>query len=382
MQQHERRERTGQAEREPPSPFAAVDFERTPFTVAWEVTRACALACVHCRAMAQPQRSPQELTLDECLRVVDQVAEIGGPILVITGGDPFMRPDLWEIVAYARSRGLRVAISPSATRLVTREALERCVEHGVARLHLSLDGPDAALHDAFRGVPGSFLRTMEILDDARAAGLSVQIGTTANRLNLAALPRIAERVEAAGAAMWSVFMLVPTGRGRLDDMISAEEHERVFHWLCDLAEDAPFDVRTTAGMHFRRVVIQRRLAAGQSADSRASLNRSGHTNGMVRAAKGVNDGRGFAFIDHLGNVCPSGFLQVPAGNVRTSTLADVYRDSPLFRALRDTERLRGRCGRCEYRVVCGGSRARAYAVTGDMFAEDPSCVYEPAVHGG
>ncbi len=354
-----------------------VDFDQTPFTVAWEVTRACALACVHCRAEARPRRDPRELTTREAFAVVDQVVEIGGPILVVTGGDPLMRPDLFEILAYAGSRGLRVALSPSATRLVTRKALQRCVDIGLSRIQISLDGPDAEVHDSFRGVEGSYRRTIEILNDARAVGMGVQIGTTASRYNLDTLPQIAERVGECGALMWSVFMLVPTGRGKLDDMVSAEQHERVFNWLYDLSGTAPFDVRTTAGMHYRRVVIQRRAAERQGSAGFLTGAGYSYTDGLERSTKGVNDGSGFAFIDHLGEVCPSGFLQLSGGSVRNRSLAQIYRESRLFRELRDPSRLTGRCGRCEFRGVCGGSRARAYAVTGDMFAEDPSCIYQP-----
>lgn len=358
-------------------PITQVDFERTPFTVAWEVTRACALACAHCRAMAQRRRDPLELSTKAAFRVVDQVVEIGGPILVVTGGDPLMRPDVFEIMAYALSRGLRVALSPSATKLVTAQTLQRCANLGVSRIHISLDGPDAETHDAFRGMRGSYQRTIDILADARAAGLGVQVGTTVSRHNIATLPRIAERVGESDAVMWSVFMLVPTGRAKLEDMVSAQEHEDVFNWLYDLSKTAPFDIRTTAGMHYRRVVIQRRAAERRGGAGFLTGAGYSYTEGMERSAKGVNDGNGFAFIDHRGYVYPSGFLQVSAGNVLQRSLAQIYRASPLFRDLRDPARLRGRCGVCEFRPVCGGSRARAYAVTGDMFAEEPCCVYQP-----
>jgi radical SAM protein with 4Fe4S-binding SPASM domain len=307
------------------------------------VTRACALACVHCRADAQPRRHPRELTTAEAFDVVDQVVEVGRPILVVTGGDPLMREDLFDILARANERGLRVAFSPSATGRCTRQALARARDCGVSRIHISLDGPDPESHDGFRGVRGSFQRTLEILEDVRSLAIPLQVGTTVSRHSIQRLPEIAEIVRAHSAVMWSLLFLVPTGRGRLADMVSAEEHEQVFNWLYDLAGSAPFDVRTTAAMPYRRVVSD-----------------------------------GFAFIDHLGNVCPSGFLQLAAGNVREQSLAEVYRESSLFQALRDRSRLTGKCGACEYRQVCGGSRARAYAVSGDYLASDPSCAYVPA----
>lgn len=377
---------TPRAQPGPPAPggpaYFAVDFDRTPYTVAWEITRACALRCVHCRAVAQPRRDPQELTTSEGFAVIDQVVALGRPILVITGGDPLMRRDVYDLIAYARQRGLRVALSPSATRLVTREALARAQQAGVEMVHVSLDGASAEVHDAFRGVNGSFARTMEILRDALELGLPVQIGTTVCRRNVHDLAAIATHVRAAGVKVWSVFFLVPTGRAQAADMLDAAEHEQTLHWLAAHAEDAPYHVRTTAAPHYRRVVIQRQRAASASSSGEQptwTLTGAGYAfrEGQAPIQKGVNDGKGFCFIDHRGNVCPSGFLQLPAGNVREHSLVELYRDAPLFRALRDTTRLRGKCGRCPFREVCGGSRARAYAVTGDYLAADPSCSYQP-----
>lgn len=368
--------------------FASVDFARTPFTVAWEITRACALACIHCRAEAQPHRDPRELTTAEAFGVIDQIVDIGGPILIITGGDPLMRDDCFDIIERAASRGLRVAFSPSATGRCTRAAIDHARDCGVSRIHISLDGPDAASHDAFRGVRGSFERTMRILQSVQDAGLALQVGTTVSRHSIGRLPEIAARISPFGPVMWSVFFLVPTGRGQVDDMVSPEEHEWAFNWLYDTAKTSPFDIRTTAAMAYRRVVIQRRRAeAGQGAGAHGGATRPSFPNvagagysfqgDMGMSMKGVNDGDGFAFIDHAGNVCPSGFLPLPAGNLRQQPLADIYRDSELFQALRDRTLLTGKCARCEFRPVCGGSRARAYALTGDYLASDPSCAYEP-----
>ena len=357
------------------SPF---DFDRSPFTVAWEVTRACALRCVHCRAVAQPRRHPAELTTEEGLRLVEQVADAGARVLVITGGDPFMRPDIEEFVRHGRELGLRVALSPSATGRVTRERMTRLAEAGVEAVHVSVDGSTAPVHDAFRGVRGSFARTERVLALVRSLGLSLQVGTTVCRRNVHDLAGIADLVRAAGAQVWSVFFLVPTGRAQVDDLLSAEEHEAVLTWLAEFAQSAPFYVRTTAAPQFRRVVLER---AGAGATFGGAAIRTGSA--YVRrpsdptAAIGVNDGKGFCFVDHLGNVCPSGFLQLAAGNVRQQPLAAIYRTSPLFRALRDPDRLGGKCGRCQYRAVCGGSRARAFALTGDYLAADPTCAYDP-----
>ncbi len=363
-------------------PLLEVDFDRTPFTVAWEITRACAYACIHCRAEAQPKRDPRELTTEEGFRLIDQLVEVGGPILVVTGGDPMMRPDMLDLVRYASKSGLRVALAPTATKLVTRQRLEEAKAAGVARVQISLDGSRAEVQDAFRGRPGSFEQTLEILEDVRNVGISLQVGTTVSRYNVDDLAAIADVIARYGAVMWSLFFLVPTGRGRREDMVSADEHERVFNWLYDLSKTAPFDVRTTAAQHYRRVVIQRRRL--EASDAKAGLvTGAGYSfaDGLGQSTRGVNDGNGFAFVSHIGDVCPSGFLPLSGGNVRESSFVDIYRDSSLFRDLRDYTRLKGKCGVCDFRAVCGGSRARAYAVSGDYLESDPYCVYEPSSAG-
>jgi len=364
---------------QPKRPLLEVDFSQTPFTVAWEVTRACAYACIHCRAEAQPKRDPRELTTEEGCRLIDELVEVGRPILIVTGGDPMMRPDLMELIRYASGRGLRVALSPTATKLVTPERLLEASEAGVARIQMSLDGSRPDVQDTFRGRPGSFQRTLEILDDIRSAGISLQVGTTVSRYNVNDLPAIAAIVGEYTAVMWSLFFLVPTGRGKQEDMISAEEHERVFNWLYDLSKTAPFDVRTTAAQHYRRVVIQRRRQEATPSERGLLVTGAGYSfaDGLGQSNRGVNDGNGFAFISHTGDVCPSGFLPLPGGNVREKSFADIYRNSTLFRDLRDHGRLKGKCGVCDFREVCGGSRARAYAVSGDYLESDPYCVYQP-----
>ena len=373
-----------------PSPsYFTVDFNQTPFTLAWEITRACALNCIHCRAEAQKKRNPLELTTEEGLRLIDQIVDIGKPILIVTGGDPLMRRDVYEFLGYAVSKGLRVALSPSATKLVRREILQKVKDAGVHMVHISLDGSTPETHDAFRGFRGSFQRSIEILEDLQALSIPIQIGTTVSRHNLHDLPAMAKLIEQAGITVWSVFFLVPTGRGKISDMLSPTEHEEVYNWLYDLSQKVPFHIRTTAAQAYRRVVIQHtRAAAGPpSADDTAAvrweLTGAGYAfkEGRAPMERGVNDGSGFCFIDHLGNVCPSGFLPLSAGNVRERPLADIYRQAPLFQDLRNPAKLKGKCGVCEFKQVCGGSRARAYGVTGDYLAADPSCTYIPdSVH--
>ncbi len=363
--------------------LAEANFDLAPFTVAWEVTRACAFACRHCRAEAQPQRDPRELTTGEAFHLLDQIKQFGDPILVITGGDPMMRRDLYDIIRYAVQKGLRTALTPTTTRLVTPKALARVKEAGVRRVAISIDGPSAEAHDAFRAFRGSFRLARGIAQNIVAAGLSLQINTTVSRYNLHLLEEMMQLVADLGAVQWSLFFLVPTGRATAADMISPEEHEQVFHWLYGLSREAPFDIKSTAAPAYRRVVIQREREKGRPADVSGKTPRTlagagfRYEDGLDRPARGVNDGRGFCFVSHTGDVCPSGFLPLAAGNVRQQSVVNIYRYAPLFRNLRDPERLKGRCGRCEFRHVCGGSRARAYAVTGDYLASNPSCVHEP-----
>ncbi len=361
--------------------MVTADFNQSPFTLAWEITRACALACMHCRAEAQPRPDPNELTHDEAIGVIDQIREIGNPILVVTGGDPLMRRDVYDLLACAVQKGLRTSLTPSATALVTPKNLAKVRDAGVVRVAVSLDGPTAEVHDRFRGFRGTFDRTRRIMRDVTETGLALQINTTVSRFNMPVLEQMPEIVSEAGAVQWSVFFLVPTGRGKLGDMVTAEDHERTFNWLYDLSREAPFDVKSTAAPAYRRVAIERARAEAEGGGEGPARPLAGagyrFQDGLDRPAMGVNDGNGFAFVSHTGEVCPSGFLPLAAGNVRERPLAEIYRNAPLFLDLRDPAKLKGRCGVCEFRTVCGGSRARAWAVSGDYLAEDPSCVYQP-----
>ena len=362
------------------------DFDLAPFTIAWEVTRACAFACVHCRADAQHTRDPRELTTEEGHRLLDRFKEFGSPIVVFTGGDPMMRRDLFDLIRYATDLGLRASLTPTATALPTIERLKQAMDAGVRRIALSLDAPSPEVHDAFRQVPGSWERTMKILRNAQAVGLSAQINTTVTKLNVHLLPDRVKFVEEVGAVQWSVFFLVPTGRGQIRHMISPEEHERAFHWLYDLSQRGAFDIKATAAPMYRRVAIERKRAHSPSPDQRTEEGAGGwgfqgagfqYADGLNRPVKGVNDGRGFLFVSHLGEIMPSGFLPVSAGNVRETDVVDVYRNHPMFKALRDPDQLKGKCRVCKYRVVCGGQRGRAYALTGDYLESDPACAYQP-----
>ncbi|MFZ5905437.1 MAG: TIGR04053 family radical SAM/SPASM domain-containing protein [Chloroflexota bacterium] len=352
-----------------------VDFDQAPFTIAWEVTRACAYACVHCRADAQHQRDPRELSTDEAKALIERLAAFGNnPILIFTGGDPMMRPDLFELIAYASERGLRCSLTPTATALPTRERLEKAREAGIKRVALSLDAPRPEIHDEFRKVQGSWQRTMDTLHRAHDVGMSVQVNTTVAKHNVDILHEMVPFIQEVGAVQWSVFFLVPTGRAMAEQMVSAEQHEKVFNWLYDLSQNAPFDIKSTAAPMYRRVAIERKRA--ENTGKPVTFQSAGfqYADGLNRPTKGVNDGNGFLFISHIGEIQPSGFLPVTAGMVRENDVVDVYRNSQIFKYLRDPSKLKGVCGTCTYNDVCGGQRGRAYGITGDYLESDPACV--------
>ena len=359
------------------------DFSQAPFTIAWEITRACAYACVHCRADAQHRPDPQELTHEEGFRLIDRLAEFGSPILVFTGGDPMMRRDLFELIEHATGKGLRCSLTPTATALPTIERLRKAKDAGIRRIALSLDAPNPNVHDNFRQISGSWERTMRILRNAQEVGISAQVNTTVARHNLHLLPLMVPFIEEVGAVQWSVFFLVPTGRAQTSWMISADEHEQLFHWLYELSQKAPFDIKATAAPMYRRVAIERKRAEQDAGNddhkSQISFQGAGFqfADGLNRPTRGVNDGNGFLFISHRGDIMPSGFLPIPAGNVRNDDVVRVYREHPLFLDLRDPAKLKGKCGICEYRDVCGGQRGRAFGILGDYLESDPACAYEP-----
>ena len=353
-----------------------IDFNERPFIAIWEVTQACDLACVHCRASAQPDRHPMELSTDEGKHLIDQIAALKVPVFVLTGGDPIKRPDLFELIGHARSAGVRVSLTPSATPLLTREVVVRLKEAGLARLAMSMDGASAETHDAFRGMSGSFARTLDAVHWANEVGLPVQINTTFSRRNIAEIDEVVTLMEKLKITLWSVFFLVPTGRGKLNDLLSAEEFESVFAKVYSLSRTASFDIKTTEAQHYRRFVLQQRVA-DQKSGMGSSSGHERSVDAIGRAPRGLNDGKGFVFISHKGEVFPSGFLPLSAGSIREQELATIYRDSPLFRDLRDTSKLEGKCGSCEFKEICGGSRARAHALTGNPYAEEPCCSYVP-----
>src|SRR5882724_4617419 len=353
---------------------ANFDLAQRPLVVIWETTQACDLSCFHCRACAQPKRNSLELTTDEAKKFIRDTVDLDPPIFIFTGGDPLKRFDIYHLVEYAASQGLRPAMTPSATPLLTRTAIRELKRVGLSRLAVSLDGSRPDLHDTFRGVQGSYFRTLEAIHWANEAGLPIQINTCISKRNLHDLEPMAALLKQFRIVLWSAFFLVPTGRGQTADLPSAQEFENTFMTLNRLSEQVPFRIKTTEAQHYRRFIVQHRHLRGVTHPAHLP------GEGLEQGAPGllpINDGKGFVFVSHTGEVFPSGFLPTSAGNVRQQALKDIYRDAPILRSLRDSSNLKGKCHDCEFKDLCGGSRARAYAMTGDMFAEDPCCIYQP-----
>jgi radical SAM protein len=364
--------------------------------IIWETTNACDLACRHCRAQAIPNADPLALSFEEARHLLEQVESFGKPrpIFIFTGGDPFKRPDLFDLLTYGQSLGLAMAVSPSGTPLLNAANLQRVKDCGAKAISLSLDGSTPERHDNFRQVPGSFDLTTRGWQTAREMGLKLQLNTTVTRYNLEDLPELFRLVLKYGAMTWSLFFLVPTGRGKAEDEISPAEYEAVMHFLYDCSKY--ISAKTTEGHHYKRVVIQRTILdeKGLKVEDyfdldpiyfrfRAALDKIAAEHALqpretiFRTPMHINAGNGFVFISRRGDVFPSGFMPVRVGSVREKSLVEIYREAPLFKALRNPDQLEGRCGACEFAAVCGGSRSRAYALTGNPLAEEPFCVYQP-----
>lgn len=366
-----------------------LNYDEAPFLAIWEITQSCDLACKHCRAAAQPIAHPDQLSTAEGKALIDQIADLHVPIFVFTGGDPLKRADLFDLIRYASEKGVKVAVTPSATPLLTREAIFKMKEAGLVRLGISLDGSCPEIHDAFRGLPGAWARTIQAVEWANEAGVPIQVHTTISRHNANDLDNLCALFEKLAIVMWNVFFLVPVGRGQLGDLLSGEEFEQVFGKIYELSQRVNFQIKTTEAMHYRRYLLQHNLEERRIGHGHGHPHAATHeyepgapkadagARTMGWATRRVNDGKGFLFVSHVGNVYPSGFLPIHAGNVRQTPLAEIYRNAPIFKALRNTSRLEGKCGACEYKEICGGSRARAYALTGDPLAQEPCCIYQP-----
>jgi radical SAM protein len=360
-----------------PAPF---DFSKAPLLVIWESTRSCALACDHCRADADTTINPNELTTAEGKKLIDQVKAMGTPIMILSGGDPLNRKDLEELIRHGKDAGLRMGTIPAATPNLTRERLVSLKEAGVDQLAFSLDGATAASHDTFRRTPGAFDTVIRACKQARELDIPIQINSCFGQWNWKEFDAVAALVSTLDIAFWEVFFLIPVGRGAKLGGLTPDQFEEGFAKLRKMTLEKNFVVKLTEGQHFRRFALQQELSAGAGVAARVehTVARPASLRAGLRLPKrAVNAADGFMFVDHVGEICPSGFLPVARGNVRVDNLATVYREDPMFLELRDHSKLKGRCGICEFREPCGGSRSRAWAITGDYLAEDPSCGHQP-----
>lgn len=358
-----------------------INFDKTPFLVIWETTRACDLACVHCRASANPNPEPDELSHEEAIEMLNQIRRPGTPVIVFSGGDPLKRKRLPELIAHAKSLGFRTGTIPAVTPLVTREKLRELKMAGLDQIAFSLDAASPEEHDRFRRVDGVFKRTLESVRLAQEEGLAVQINSLVNIHNEKQLADLIRLVESLGIVFWEVFFLVPVGRGGDLPLMSGRLFEKVFEPIYELNKRASFIIKITEAPHYRRYFIQREGVSQGALEANipSPLRRPDAPGVSIGHAPGsVNAGKGFAFVSYNGQVFPSGFLPLAAGSVREKPFDEIYQNSVLMRRLRDTSLLKGRCGICSFKDICGGSRSRAYALSGDYLAEDPSCSYQPA----
>ncbi|MDR0392348.1 MAG: TIGR04053 family radical SAM/SPASM domain-containing protein, partial [Planctomycetaceae bacterium] len=375
-------------------PYSKEDFGINPLMFYYEVTQSCDLVCKHCRASAQESASLDELSTENSIRLIDQVASFPRkPNIVFTGGDPLKRSDLFVLVRRAVSNGLNVALTPSATPLATCGAFEEAKAAGVQAFGISLDGHVAEVHDSFRGFEGSFDKTREMLEMAKSLRIPVQVNTTITRRNFALIDEMAEYLSCfGGVMMWSVFFLVPVGRGVDELRVSADEYEVAFAKLWRHAQTKPYAVKTTEAPHYRRFVLRQggnpldvprpfrlgnekvgAINATNNQDDKISV--AGFSRVRHRAPLGVTDGRGIMFVSNNGKIYPAGFLPYECGEFPRDSVVDIYQRHPIFNKLQNPDNYKGNCGVCEYRYVCGGSRARAFALTGDPLESEPDCNY-------
>ena len=338
--------------------------------VAWETTRNCNLACMHCRASATHGPFSGELDTDASFRLLDQISHVGKPIIILTGGEPLLRPDIFDIARYGTKKGLRMVMAPNGT-LITEKFAKQMADSGIQRISVSLDGATIESHDRFRGIDGAFKGALRGIKLAKEAGVEFQINTTITKTNLKEIPEIQELAIKLGAVAHHIFLLVPTGRGKyiVDQEITAAEYERTLNWFYDQREKSPLQLKATCAPHYYRILRQRAKQEGKAVTFK--------THGMDALTRGCLGGTGFCFISHRGIVQPCGFLDVNCGDITKTSFADIWNGSDTFLSLRNFNNLKGKCGRCEFRKVCGGCRARAYEATGDFLAEEPLCDYQP-----
>jgi len=344
--------------------------------VAWEVTRTCNLACIHCRAASLDRPYENELTTEECFGLLDEIQSFASPIIILTGGEPLLRPDIFDIAAYGTRKGFRMTMAVNGT-LLSAEKVRKLQEAGIQRISISLDGTTAESHDAFRQMPGAFEGALRGVQYAREAGLDFQINTTITLQNLHELPAIQDMTVSLGAVAHHIFLLVPMGRGKdlTEQAINAEQYEKTLHWFYEQRDQVPMQLKATCAPHYHRILRQRAKAEGREVNFKSF--------GLDAMTRGCLGGVGFAFVSHVGQVQPCGYLELDCGNIREKLFREIWESSPIFRDLRDSGKYEGKCGDCEYVKVCGGCRARAYESTGNYLAEEPLCHYQPrsAQHG-
>jgi heme b synthase len=338
--------------------------------VAWETTRNCNLSCIHCRASATTGPHSGELDTSEAFRLLDQIAEVAKPIVILTGGEPLLREDIFDIAAYGTEKGLRMVMAPNGT-LITEPVARRLVESGIKRISISLDGATPQSHDSFRKVDGAYEGAVNAMKIAKRVGLDFQVNTTITKTNLEQIPKIQQLAVDLGAVAHHIFLLVPTGRGKyiVDKEINAAEYEETLNWFYDQRDKTPMELKATCAPHYYRILRQRAKEEGKSI--------SFQTHGLDAVTRGCLGGIGFCFVSHRGDVQPCGFLAAPCGNVREHSFADIWKNSKVLTDLRDYDKLKGKCNPCEFKRVCGGCRARAYEATGDYLTEEPLCSYVP-----
>lgn len=356
-----------------------------PRLVFWETTAACNLKCIHCRRVTlADQLTPQDLTTEEAFQLIDEIATVGKPVFVLSGGEPLFRPDIYEIARYATNAGLPVALATNGT-LVDDAIAQKIKDSGVKRVSISFDGADAATHDMFRGLEGSFEAAIRGFKALRNVGLPVQINTTVAKHNEAQMEQMRQLAKDLDAIGLHLFLLVPVGCGveiADEQMISAQEYERILNWMYDVEQSEPdLQMKATCAPHYFRVMRTRRAEDrrnGLIQELPPSHDRqvNGHPS-MHAATKGCLAGTGVTFVSHRGEIFPCGYLPVEAGNIRQQAFGDIWQDSPLFQEMRDPDALEGKCGICQFKSLCSGCRARAYGITGNYLAEEPFCAYDP-----
>jgi heme b synthase len=338
--------------------------------IAWEITRSCNLNCLHCRAASERGPYAGELNREESMRLIDQIASFSRPVVILTGGEPLLRTDVFDLARYGTERGLRMVIAPNGT-LLDPDKAHLLKSAGIQRVSISLDGASAERHDTFRQVAGAFAGALRGIEILKKADLSFQINTTVTKRNFTELPEILNLAAHLGAVAHHIFLLVPTGRGRTlaGESLGADDYEKILHWFYDQRDKHPLQLKATCAPHYYRILRQRAKAEGKKISS--------ESHGLDAMTRGCMGGIGFCFISHRGDVQPCGYLELISGNIRDQNLQDIWEHSSLFRRLRDFSAYKGKCGKCEYTQVCGGCRARAFETTGDFLAEEPLCAYQP-----